>query len=186
MVPVLSLSIPVLLSAAAVFVVSSIIHMLLPYHKGDLGRVPSEDEVRAALRSAGIPPGDYTIPYAGSPQEMRDPGWIEKVTEGPVALLTVIPAGVTGMGRSLAQWFAYSVVVGVFAGYVAGLALPPGAGYMEVFRYVGTVAFAGYALALPQASIWYHRNWGMTLRTMFDGFVYALVTAGVFGWLWPS
>lgn len=186
MVPVLSLLIPVLLSAVAVFVVSSIIHMLLPYHKGDLGRVPSEDEFRAALRGAGIPPGDYTIPYAGSAQAMRDPGWIEKVAEGPVALLTVIPAGTTGMGRSLAQWFAYSVVVGVFAGYVAGLALPPGAGYMEVFRYVGTVAFAGYALALPQASIWYHRNWGMTLRTMFDGLVYALVTAGVFGSLWPS
>ena len=186
MVPVLSLSIPILLSAAAVFVASSIIHMLLPYHKGDFGRVPSEDGVREALRGAEIPPGEYTIPYDGSAKVMSDPEWIAKATEGPVALLTVIPSGVAGMGKSLVQWFVYSVVVGVFAGYVAGIALGPGAGYADVFRYVGTVAFAGYALALPQASIWYHRSWGMTLRTMFDGFVYALLTAGFFGWLWPS
>jgi hypothetical protein len=50
----------------------------------------------------------------------------------------------------------------------------------------GTVAFAGYALALPQHSIWYKRGWGFTLKTMFDGLVYALLTAGVFGWLWPE
>ena len=186
MVPVLSLAIPVLLSAACVFVASSIIHMLLPYHRGDFGRVPSEDGVREALRDAAISPGDYTIPYAGSSRAMSDPEWIAKATEGPVALLTVIPSGVPAMGKSLVQWFAYAVVVGVFAGYVAGIALGPGAGYAEVFRYVGTVAFAGYALAMPQASIWYHRSWGTTLRSMFDGLVYALLTAGIFGWLWPS
>jgi hypothetical protein len=34
-------------------------------------------------------------------------------------------------------------------------------------------------------SIWYHRSWGTTLRYTVDGLVYALLTAGIFGWLWP-
>lgn len=90
------------------------------------------------------------------------------------------------MGGSLAQWFGYCIVVGVFAGYVASRALAPGAHYLEVFRFVGTVAFVGYGLALMQNSIWYKRNWGATLKSMFDALVYGLVTAGTFGWLWPS
>ena len=62
----------------------------------------------------------------------------------------------------------------------------PGADYLSVFRLVGFAAFMGYALALPQASIWYRRNWRVTLVKMFDGLVYAGLTGGVFGWLWPD
>jgi hypothetical protein len=54
-----------------------------------------------------------------------------------------------------------------------------------VFRLVGTAAFMGYSLALLQHSIWYKRNWGTTLKSVFDGLLYGLLTAGVFGWLWP-
>ncbi len=43
----------------------------------------------------------------------------------------------------------------------------------------------GYALALPQNSIWWAKNWGATIRSMIDGLVYGLLTAGTFGWLWP-
>ena len=64
-------------------------------------------------------------------------------------------------------------------------ALGPGAHYLSVFRFAGTVAFAGYSLGLLQNSIWYKRNWGTTARGMIDGLVYGLLTAGVFGWLWP-
>jgi len=186
MVPLMSLLIPILLSAVIVFIASSVIHMFLPYHKGDMGRVPSEEGVREALRGAGIPPGDYVIPYAGSAKAMGESEWIEKATQGPNAFLTVLPSGVPKMGASFAQWFVYCVIVGIFAAYVAGHAVQPGEDYLPVFRYVGTTAFLGYALALPQNSIWYSRNWGTTLKSMFDGLVYALLTAGVFGWLWPS
>ena len=52
MVPLMSLWIPIVLSAVIVFVASSAIHMILTYHKGDFGQVPSEDGVREALRGA--------------------------------------------------------------------------------------------------------------------------------------
>jgi len=186
MVPLMSLWLPIVLSAVLVFVVSSIIHMLLPYHRTDFGKLPAEDEVMAALRKFNIPPGDYVIPRAGSPKVMRSPEFIEKMTKGPVAFLTVMKSGPPTMTGSLVQWFIYSVVVGLFAGYVAAHTLGPNAQYLGVFRIVGGTAFAGYALALLQNSIWYKRNWSATLKSIFDGLVYALATAGTFGWLWPS
>jgi hypothetical protein len=35
-------------------------------------------------------------------------------------------------------------------------------------------------------SIWRGQSWGTTWKHVADGLVYALVTAGTFGWLWPS
>jgi hypothetical protein len=186
MVSVISLWLPILLSAVIVFVVSSIIHMLLTYHRNDFGRVPAEGEVMAALRKFNIPPGDYVLPCAGAPKEMSSPEFIEKSTQGPVAFLTVMQSGPPSMGGSLVMWFLYSILVGIFAAYISGRALGPEAHYLAVFRFVGCSAFLAYAMALLQNSIWYKRNWGATMKSMFDGLVYALLTAGTFGWLWPS
>ena len=89
------------------------------------------------------------------------------------------------MSMSLALWFVYSVTVGIFAAYITGRALSQGAHYLAVFRFAGCTAFLGYAAALWQNSIWYKRAWSSTLKSTVDGLVYALLTAGVFGWLWP-
>jgi hypothetical protein len=97
----------------------------------------------------------------------------------------VFPNQQIAMGSSLIQWFLYSVVVGALAAYVTGRAVGPGAAYLDVFRFVAISAFLGYSLALAQASIWYKRSWTVTLKSMIDGLIYALLTAGVFGWLWP-
>jgi len=44
MVPIAALWIPILLSAVIVFVASSIIHMLLPYHRSDYGNAPGREQ----------------------------------------------------------------------------------------------------------------------------------------------
>jgi hypothetical protein len=186
MVPVLSLAIPILVAAVLVFLASFILHMVLPYHRTDLRKTPKEDEIQEAFRRFGLSPGDYAVPCAQGPAGMKDPQFIERMTKGPVVLMTVQAGRSMSMASSLAQWFAYSILVGVFAAYVTGRALGPGANYLEVFRFAGTTAFVGYSLALPQHSIWYKRNWGTTLKSMFDGLVYGLLTAGAFGWLWPN
>ena len=185
MTPLSALLVPIVLSAVLVFVASSIIHMALPWHKNDYPKVPNEDRVREALRPLAIPPGDYMIPRAAGMQDMKSPEFIAKINEGPVMVVTVLPNGPWTMGRNLAQWFVYAVVVGVFAGYVAATALPPGAPYLRVFRLVSVSAFMGYALALWQMSIWYRRDWMTTLKSSVDGLIYGLLTAGAFGWLWP-
>ena len=185
MVPLMSLLLPILLAAVLVFVASSVIHMLLPYHRTDFAKVPKEDQVMAAMRPFAIPPGEYVIPYAGSPAMMKDPDYLERVKAGPAAFITVAPSAVPTMGAQLALWFAYCVVVGVFAAYVTGSALPAGADALQVFRFSGTVTFISYTVANWQNSIWYRRAWSTTLKNTFDGLVYALLTAGVFSQFWP-
>jgi hypothetical protein len=180
-----ALWLPILLSSVVVFVVSSVIHMATPWHKSDYPKMPNEDRVRDALRPLAIAPGDYVIPRPSSREEMRSPAFAEKMKQGPVMMLTVMPNGPAPMTRNLLLWFLYAVVVGVFAAYVAGRALPPGADYLRVFRFAGVTAFVGYAVALWQMSIWFRRAWSTTIKATVDGLIYALLTAGVFGWLWP-
>ncbi len=185
LVPVTSLWLPILLAAVFVFVVSSVIHMALSYHRNDFRVLPDQDGVLEALQKFKLPPGDYMIPRAESMAGMKSPEFLAKLNRGPVFIATFLKPGPFNMGSSLLLWFVYCIVVSLFAGYVAGLSLGAGAPYMAVFRTVGTVAFVGYALALWQDTIWYKKAVGTTLKHTFDGFVYGLVTAGTFGWLWP-
>jgi len=185
MVPLVSLWLPILLSAVVVFIASSIFHMVLPYHNKDLRKVPAEDEVMNALRKFNIPPGDYALPCAAGPKDMNNPGFIDKMKKGPVILMTVIPSGPPAMGKNLVLWFLYCLAVSIFSAYITGRALTPGVEYLSVFRFAGATAFIGYTVALWQNSIWYRRAWTTTLKSTFDGLVYALLTAGMFGWLWP-
>ena len=186
MVPVLSLWLPILLSAVLVFVVSTIIHMLLPYHWSDWSAVPEEDRVMDTLRDVGITPGNYTIPHAASLAAQKEEVYIEKRQRGPVAMITVVQSGQEGFGKQMVLWFLYSIVVSIFAAYVAGRALAPGAEYLAVFRFTATAAFLAYAVGGWQESIWWGREWTFTLKNTIDGFIYAAVTAGAFGWLWPA
>ena len=176
---------PILLSAVIVFVVSSIVHTVLPWHKNDYSRVPNEDQLRSVLRPLAIPPGDYMVPRPTGRDEMRSPEFAEKVKQGPNMMLTVLPTGPISMKRNLIQWFLFTLAVSVFAAYVAGRALPVGAPYLAVFRFVGVTAFIGYSVALWPNSIWYARSWSTTAKATMDGLIYALLTAGTFGWLWP-
>jgi hypothetical protein len=184
MVSLAALWLPILLSAVVVFVASSIIHMALRWHAADFKKFPSEDAVLDTLRPFNLPAGDYVAPLPESMAHMNSPEFKANVERGPRVMLTVLGRE-NSMVRNLAVWFVYLLVVGVFAAYVAGLALGAGADYLAVFRLTGTVAFAGYALALWQSWIWYSRSLGYTVRTTIDGLVYALLTGGVFGWLWP-
>ena len=185
MVPITSLILPILLSAVAVFIISSIIHMVLGYHKNDFVGLSNEKQVMDDLRKYNIPPGDYHFPRANSMKEMSSPEFIEKMKQGPVGMITIMKSGPPNMTKELIMWFIYSLIVGIFAAYVVGRALGPEAHYLAVFRFAGVTAFVGYGLALLQNSIWYKRNWAATLKSMFDGLIYALFTGGIFGWLWP-
>lgn len=186
MTPLLALWLPILLSAVCVFLVSSIIHMASPWHKSDYPKIPNEDRFRDMLRPLAIPPGDYMVPRPSSRQEMASPEFADKVKQGPNLIVTMLPNGPWPMVRNLTLWFLYAVAVGCFAAYVAGRALPHGAQYLQVFRFAGVTAFIGYSVALWQMSIWYRRAWSTTIKATVDGLIYALLTAGTFGWLWPS
>ncbi len=185
-IPITTLWLPIVVAAVLVFVVSSIIHMFLTYHQKDYLKVPDEDRLMDALRPFNLPPGDYVFPHAAGMAAMNSEAYKQKAAKGPIAFVTVLrPGQVFGVGSQLMQWFAFSLLVGIVSAYMAGRMLAPGVDYLQVFRVTGTVAFACYSMALMQRSIWFSYNWTSTLRSMFDGLIYAALTAGAFGWLWP-
>jgi len=180
-----SLWLPILLSAVFVFIASSVIHMVLGYHADDVKAVPNEDQALTALRGLNLSPGDYCVPRPASQKDLGSPAFLEKMAKGPVVTMTVSAGGTFSMGPQLAQWFVYSVVVSWVVAYITGIAYGPGATYAQIFRMAGTAGFACYAMALPQFSVWYKRNWVTTFKSMLDGFIYGCLIGGTFGWLWP-
>lgn len=185
MIPIFSLWLPIVLSAVLVFVASSLIHMALRYHNSDFKKLPDEKSVTDALRPLNIPPGEYAMPFSADMKEMRSEEFKDKRVKGPNAIMTVFPNGVPSMGKYLAQWFVYNIVVAFIAAYVTSRAVPTGGEYLAAFRFAGVTTFCCYTLASYQASIWFNRSWTTNIKNTIDGLIYALLTGGVFGWLWP-
>ena len=183
MVPIASLWLPILLSAVVVFFVSFLLHSVLPFHRSDYSKAPTEDAALDALR--GTPVGNYMIPHSRGPADRKDPTFMEKMKRGPIALITVLPSPPPSIAKNLVLWFIYCIVVGTFAAYISGRALPPGTLYPDVFRFAGATTFMGYGLALAQDSIWFGKKWSTTIKSTVDSLIYALLTGGIFGWLWP-
>jgi hypothetical protein len=184
MVAIHTLWIPILLSAVIVFVASSIMHMVLPYHRSDYKKLPDEDNVLVALRKAGVSRGLYVFPHC-THKDMKSPETLEKQKLGPVGSLTVFPSGPPNMAKYLVTWFVYCVVVGIFTAYLTGRTVPPGTVYLAVFRIAGTVSFMAYGVGQLNDSIWKGQPWSNTIKHVFDGLIFGLLTAGTFGWLWP-
>ncbi len=185
MVTLASLWLPILLSAVAVFIASSLVHMVLKYHDSDYPGLPSEAQFRAGLRGVSLPPGDYMIPHATSPAERSSPEFAKKLEEGPVMIATILPNGPFAMGSTFIQWLVFCLVVSFFAAYLASRTLGAGSDYLAVFRVVGVVTFLSYGFGAVPMSIWFKRKWSSTGKALLDALIYGLLTAGVFGWLWP-
>ena len=184
MVPLSALWLPILLSAVLVFIASSIIHMVLPYHRSDYKQLPDEDRLLGTLRSVDLKPALYIFPYSPH-KEMNSPAMQEKRKLGPVGMMTIFPKGPVNMGKFLGMWFAYCLLVGVFVAYLGAHTMRSGMPYRGVFRVAGTTAFLAYGLGNLVESIWAGLPWSVSLKRVFDGFIFALLTAGTFGWLWP-
>jgi hypothetical protein len=184
MVALSALWLPILLSAVIVFVASSIMHMLLTYHHSDYKQLPDEDKTLAALRGSGLKPGLYIFPW-GTHKEMNTAAMQEKYKAGPVGMMSVRPSGLVKMPVFLAEWFGYCIVIGIFVAYITGRTVPAGTPYPAVFRVAGSLAFMSYGLANLANGIWKGEPWSVVVKEVIDGLVYALLTAGTFGWLWP-
>src|SRR5438067_2709602 len=158
MIPLTALWLPILLSAVIVFFASFIMHMVLAYHKSDYRKLPDEDRVTDALRSAGVTRGPaYFFPYF-SFEEMKSAPVSEKMKRGPVGLVTLLPSGPPAMGKNLVQWFLYCVVISIFSAYLSSRTLAPGTAFLEVFRVVGIAALLGCTVRRREWSDWESRH----------------------------
>jgi hypothetical protein len=185
MISFAQLWVPILLSAIGVFIASSIVHMLLKFwHMPDYRGFANEDEVRAAIRNGKPEPGMYVVPHC-SMEAMKQPEVKEKFRTGPVGFMILRPSGVPALGKSLVLWFVFCLVVSCFCALVS-LGMPADAGWHRVFHTIGLAAFMAYALSALPMGIWWGQPWKAVAKDAVDGLIYALVTAGVFVWLWPQ
>ena len=183
---ILELWLAILLSAVFVFLVSSVLHMLVPIHKCDFQETPNEDAVRAAMRAAKVTPGSYMFPFCKEMKDLATPEMVAKYNEGPVGHMTILPNGPYSMGKCLLQWFILCIVVSLFAGYEASIVLEKGADSMLVFRSTFISAFLAYGVSSATNSVWKGVTWIVTCKFLFDALLYALTTAARFAWLWPA
>jgi len=185
MVPITALWLPILLAAVIVFVASSIMHMVLPYHRSDYRKLPDEEKVSDALRAAGVTPGPvYHIPHC-THKDMKSPEVIEKFKRGPVGLITIFPSGQPAMGKYLGLWFGLCLLISVVIGCFSVTVLHPGEHHHHVFHFFAVAAFLAYGFGQFQDSIWKGQTWGVTFKHLFDALFYALLTAETFSLLWP-
>jgi len=183
-VPLSALWLPILLAAVLVFIASSIIHMVLPYHKSSYRKLSDEDKVRAAIRASNPSPGMYNFPFC-TQKDLNSDEMKAKFTEGPVGHMIILPNGPVFLPKFLIQWFLYCVLVGILAAYLDGHVIIRGTPYRHVFKVVAATAFMAYGVGGLSNGIWKGHPWKMVLLEAFDGLIYAALTAGIFGWRWP-
>jgi hypothetical protein len=181
-----ALLVPSLVATVLVFVASSVIHMVLKLHQPDYRKLANEDEVASALRKGGAGPGQFMLPHCDDSKQMGTPEMQKKLEQGPIAVIYIGRSGPVQLGPFLCKWIAYSFVVSLLAGYVAKATIAAGAPYLSVFQVVGAAAWLAYSWQSPSDSIWKSKPWSVTFRGMFDGLIYAALTAGSFAWLWPD
>lgn len=177
-----ALWLPILLSAIVVFIASWIMWTVLPHHKSDWISIPDSEAMETALRGMSIQPGMYVFPrsMSGDREAMRE------LADKHSGYMVVRPMGVPNMGKALAGWFIVNLVIMLLVAYVGAVSLGGGADYLTVFRVVGTAAILAYCSGHLVYGVWFDHSWSAVGKHVVDGIVYGLLTAGIFGWLWPA
>ena len=186
MVSLGALWLPILVSTVFVFIASNLIWMVIQVHKKDWKPLPDEEAFAEVLNAQKPAPGEYSFPHAADSAAWKSEEWQAKFKRGPCGFLTLQPPGEMNMGKNMALWVVYIVIIETFVAYLAGRSLAAGANYLEVFQMAGTAAILGFAGAVAPEAIWMGRQWSNVIKFIIDGIVYGLVSAGVFGWLWPA
>lgn len=185
-VPLPDLWLPILIATVLVWIASALMWTVMPHHKKDFKSIPDEDKVLEAMRSAGVKPGSYFFPFSEDRGEMASPEMKAKMEEGPMGTMIVMQPGAFAMAKPMILQAIYILLATVLVAYIGAVTMAPGTSYLTVFRVIATAAILAYAGAHAPRSIWFGRPWGNTFKELFDGLVYGLLTAGVFGSMWPQ
>lgn len=185
---------PIVASAAAVWVASALAWMLIGHHKGDWKEVPNENEFIATVKRMGIAPGSYGFPefrrLEGMPKEAKHAKW-DEMQKSPIGLLRVW--GPISMGRNMLFTFVVFLITSLLIGYLGWNALPHGTGagetrpeFAKVMQVIGTAGVLAYCVAGLPNDIWFQRSRREIATSLLDGVVFGLITGAVFAWLWPA
>lgn len=183
---ILELWLPILVSTFVCFFAGAILYMASPLHKNDWAGVSDEDGLLAALRKSGTRAGHYMFPWCADAKTRSSPEYQKQWADGPTGIMVVRQPGSFSMGPMMMQMVLYHLLISVLVACLAADMFPAGTEYLTVFKFVAMIAVMTYGLGTIPMTIWYSFSWGFTFRVFIDGLVNGLLTAGVFGWLWPN
>ncbi len=182
----LALWLPILVSALAVFGISSLVHMVFKWHASNYAGFANEEAVRDVLRAGNPAPGkNYIVPYCADMKDMATEAMMKKYAEGPNAVIVFGPNGQPNMGKYLGQWFVMCLGVSVIIAFLTAKAYGLGAPALGAAKMAGALAFIAYGIGCIPESIWMYRSWKSSATYLLDAALYALGTWAVFLWLWP-
>ena len=176
---------PIVLSAAAVWIASAVIWMALPHHQNDQKGLPDEGAFKRFMQGANIPPGNYAFPHAKDRAACKSAEFQEAFKNGPMGMLNVWQPG-KGMGGNMIATFIVYLVVSLLIAYLGFNSLPPGTPREKLYQVLGTAGILAYCFAFIPNGIWFQVSRRAMFMNVIDGVVYGLVTATVFAWLWPA
>lgn len=180
--------IPIVLSTILCLIISWLAWMVLPHHRTEWKRLPTEPDVLDALRKVPPPPGSYAFPFA-SRHEMDRADVNLAFERGPVGFLTIADRNRPLVPKMVAQTALYFLVVSCIVGGVAWLAAPDskfGAPASDIAPVIFLVALLAYASASVPDSVWFGRSWRAFRAQLLDATACAAATAALFTWLWPQ
>ena len=175
---------PILLSAATIWIISAVVWMALAHHKRDFIALPDEDGLMEYLRKSGIKPGNYVFPDFRGREAMKSPKVEKALNEGPVGHLSVWPTPLT-MGSKMFATFIVYLVVSTLIAYLTRVALPGAAPFAKVFQVAATAGILAYCFSFIPNAVWFGSYKRTIAANLVDGIVYGLITGALFGWLWP-
>lgn len=185
---------PILVSAAAVWIASSLAWMVIGHHKHTWKEIPNEDEFIATIKRFRIAPGSCGFPEfrkcEGLSKEEKLAKW-EEMQKHPIGVLRVW--GPLSMGRNWVLSLVVNLVASTLIGYHGWSALrhggsdgAPTASFAKVMQVLGTVGILAYCFASLQNDIWFQRSRREVVTGLIDGVVLGLITGAVFRLLWPD
>jgi hypothetical protein len=172
---------PVLISAVVLFFASFLSWMVLQLHKKDWRKLPSEEEVMSAFKKAGPAVGSYMFPHCGDHATAQTPEFQERYKAGPNGIVTILAP--VNMGQNLGLTFLYFLAVSFGFAYLASIAFHSGGSFLDVYRFVFTVALLTFLAGMVQHAIWFRPR---IVGHVIESIGYAALTGFVFASLWPS
>ncbi len=184
---VIQLWLPILVSAVGIFIVSSLLWAVLPWHHNDCKQLADEDAVQAAI-GVDTKPGFYALPFAPTSKDMENPEVKARIERGPLAFITIMPDDVFNMGKKFFAWFLYSIFIAMICAFMVKVSLigvdaadPRVTSIVIHFTFI--ITFLAYGGAYLVDAIWFSRPMAVVGKYLVDAAIYGVITSLAFVYL---
>lgn len=178
----------IIVSSIAIWLASSLLWAVLPWHRKDYSKLINQTDVQDALGKTMPTPGLYSIPFMSTIKEMEHAEIKTMIDKGPLALITILPADTFNMGKRLSLWFLLNLAIASIIAILIeittlGIPVDDHRHFGVVIHIAGLVTLLTYGGAYITEGIWFSRTWKVVAKYLVDALIYAVITTICFVYL---